>query len=98
MNRDSYRINGLYADQGYEVEAGAQGYAPLDPGGESHYQIIFRSISIVNSEPEPYDIQLQPQRILSGRVVDQDDHPHVGQCACQCVEQSVRDGGYLAMV
>jgi len=72
-----YAISGLYADQKYEVEAGAQGYAPLDPGGD----VITRNYEIQldpNGQPLPFDITLEKERILHGRLVDQDGQPKEG--------------------
>ncbi|MCF7972999.1 MAG: carboxypeptidase regulatory-like domain-containing protein [Phycisphaerae bacterium] len=72
-----YAVNGLYADQRYEVKAVARGFAPLDPGSESsvaNYEIVLGD----EGEPEPFNIVLQKEWILSGRVVDQDSQPVSG--------------------
>ncbi|NQV35027.1 MAG: carboxypeptidase regulatory-like domain-containing protein, partial [Phycisphaeraceae bacterium] len=69
-----YAVNGLYADQGYEVEVVARGYAPLDPGGNT----LIKNLSIqfdANGVPLPFDITLEPECILHGRVIDQDGEP-----------------------
>lgn len=72
-----YTVNGLYADQGYEVEVGARGYAPLDPGGG----VITDNFKIQldpNGQPLPFDITLEKERILHGRVINQDEEPVEG--------------------
>jgi serine/threonine protein kinase len=72
-----YAVNGLYADQGYEVEVGAQGYAPLDPGGD----VLVENFKIQldpNGQPLPFDITLEAERILHGQLIDQDGKPVEG--------------------
>jgi protocatechuate 3,4-dioxygenase beta subunit/predicted Ser/Thr protein kinase len=69
-----YQVNGLYADEQYEVEVAAWGRAPLDPGGETvvkHYAIELDP----NGDPLDHDVTLQPERILHGRIIDQDGKP-----------------------
>ena len=72
-----YTVHGLYADKGYQVEAVAWGHAPLDPDGRAS-RANFKMILDDRGEPEPFDIVLQKERILSGQVVDQDSNPVSG--------------------
>jgi serine/threonine protein kinase len=69
-----YQVKGLYADQQYEVEVAAWGYAPLDPGGES----VVKDFAIEfapNGDPLDYDVTLEPERVLHGRIIDRDGRP-----------------------
>jgi hypothetical protein len=72
-----YAVTGLYADKGYEVEAVAKGYAPMDPGGEN-IVTNFKMVLDNRNEPEPFNIVLQKEKILCGRVVDQEGKPVSG--------------------
>ncbi len=72
-----YEVHGLYADQRYEIEAVAKGYAPLDPAGRA-IQANFKMVLGDEGELEPFDIVLQKEKILSGRVVDQEGQPVSG--------------------
>ena len=72
-----YTIHGLYADKGYQVEAVAWGYAPLDPAGRAS-QANFKMVLGDEGELEPFDIVLQKEKILSGRLVDQEAQPVSG--------------------
>ncbi|MCP4454254.1 MAG: carboxypeptidase regulatory-like domain-containing protein [Planctomycetes bacterium] len=72
-----YTVHGLYADKGYQVEAVAWGHAPLDPDGEAS-RGNFKMVLGDEGELEPFDIVLQKEKILSGRVVDQDGKPVSG--------------------
>jgi hypothetical protein len=72
-----YTVHGLYADKGYQVEAVAWGYAPLDPAGQAS-QANFKMVLGHRGELEPFDIVLKKEKILSGRVVDQDGQPVSG--------------------
>ena len=76
-NEGTYIIEGIKPNQGYEVEAAAQGYAPLDPSGDSivsNYQLLFED----NGTPKPFNIQLGKEVPLYGRVIDQDGKPVEG--------------------
>ncbi len=66
-----YKIEGIRPNEGYEVEAAAQGYAPLDPDGDtivSNYFLQFDEKGNV----KPFNIQLDQEVPLFGRVIDQD--------------------------
>jgi len=69
-----YQVKGLYADQQYEVEVAAWGYAPLDPRGESVVKDFVIEFD-PNGDPLDYDVSLESERVLHGRIIDQAGRP-----------------------